>query len=620
MRQNKARLSWAGRQFVVLVVALGLCSPAAAVAEAGDSEGSFSDAGGVHEWGIGQIAEWGIDSGCGNGRFCPSEPINRAEMATWLYRAAARLNGAPPEDEVPPVLNPDAAVSRGEAAAMLVAAFDHLAAVDRVESLFADVSYTHPAAGAIEGIHAAGLTKGCAVEPLRYCPYRAITRAQAASMLARAIQRAEPTVGLIVNEPHAARGYTLINSHHYNQIHLVDYLGRKVHTWELQKGTKNKYAKLLENGNLLIFAKSSRYGVHWVAETDPTGTIIWEYTDGGPHHDSLKLPNGNVLLLMRDNITRQEAIAIGVNPKYAHQDGLAYHYLIEVKPTGHNSSKVVWRWSMLDHLIQDYDPMQLNYGPIAGHPERIDVNYFPREHRNSREVGDSGRDLGHLNSIDYNPALDQIMITSRVYSEFWIIDHNTTIEEAAGEKGDLLYRWGNPRTHGAGGYEDQQLFGPHNAHWIPPGLPGEGNVLIFNNGTEFTVQPRPYSTIEEISLPDFEGNTYLRNQTLDFAPPDLKWTYVAPNPTDFYAHYSARVQRLPNGDTHIINTPSSTIFQVTSNGKTVWKYINPTTRDLPYFQGDHTEIHTLMAPWYPPDYPGLRDLDLTPKGPIERYR
>ena len=617
MRQNKARLSWAGRQFVVLAVALGLCSPAAAAAEDGDSEGSFSDAGGVHAWGIGQIAEWGIDSGCGNGRFCSSEPINRAEMATWLYRAAARLNGAPPADEAPPVLNPDAAVSRGEAAAMLVAAFDHLAAVDRVESLFADVSYTHPAAGAIEGIHAAGLTKGCAAEPLRYCPYRAITRAQAASMLARAIQRAEPTVGLIVNEPQAARGYTLINSHHYNQVHLIDYLGRKVHTWELREDLKNKYAKLLENGNLLIFPKSGQQGIPWVAEVDPTGTIIWEYADRSAHHDFLKLPSGNLLLLMRGVITQREAIAIGVNLKYAHPDGLAYDYLIEVEPTGPNSSKVVWRWSILDHLIQDHDPTKPNYGPIAGHPERIDVNYFPREQdRNSREGGGGNRTLGHLNAIDYNPALDQIMVTSRVYGEFWIIDHNTTIEEAAGEKGDLLYRWGNPRTHGAGGYEDQQLFGPHNAQWIPPGLPGEGNVLIFNNGTEFTVQPRPYSTIEEISLPDFEGNTYLRDQTLVFAPSDLKWTYISPNPTDFYAYYRGRVQRLPNGNTHIVDSPSSIIFQVSPDGRTVWKYINPQRK----YQGFHQDLPTLKAPWYPPEYPGLKYLDLTPKGPIERYR
>jgi len=29
---------------------------------------------------------------------------------------------------------------------------------------------------------------------------------------------------------------------------------------------------------------------------------------------------------------------------------------------------------------------------------------------------------------------------------------------------------------------DQRLFAQHNAHWIPKGHPGAGNILVFNNG------------------------------------------------------------------------------------------------------------------------------------------
>ncbi len=81
------------------------------------------------------------------------------------------------------------------------------------------------------------------------------------------------------------------------------------------------------------------------------------------------------------------------------------------------------------------------------------------------------------------------MLSPRHYSELWVIDHSTTAEEAAGEKGDLLYRWGNPRAYRAGTVSDQQLFWAHNTHWIAPGLPGEGNVLVFNNGDEFQGLP-----------------------------------------------------------------------------------------------------------------------------------
>ena len=70
----------------------------------------------------------------------------------------------------------------------------------------------------------------------------------------------------------------------------------------------------------------------------------------------------------------------------------------------------------------------------------------------------------------YNADLDQIAVSVWKFSEFWIIDHSTTTAEAAshqggrgGKGGDLLYRWGNPRTYRAGTKADQKLFSQHNA-------------------------------------------------------------------------------------------------------------------------------------------------------------
>src|SRR5258708_35448465 len=61
-------------------------------------------------------------------------------------------------------------------------------------------------------------------------------------------------------------------------------------------------------------------------------------------------------------------------------------------------------------------------------------------------------DWTHANAVFYNAALDQVLLSVRNFSEFWIIDHGTTTQQAAGHTGgklgrggDLLYRYGNPR-------------------------------------------------------------------------------------------------------------------------------------------------------------------------------
>lgn len=394
------------RWAIVVVVAAAVWGSGTAVAsEAGAPEEKFSDVGRVHAHGIKRVAELGIDSGCGDDRFCPDDPISRAEMAAWLYRASALLYAPPPDDEAQPdfsdvpdsasygpyarwaaangviaadggAFNPDGAVTRAEAAVMLTAAFRHLAATDDIQGVFADIGdTTETQARAIEGIHAAGLTKGYATEPPRYYPHQAITRAQTATMLARAIQRAEPTVGLIVNEPQAARGYTLINTYGSEAVYLIDHLGREAHTWKLE-GYGVKQAKLLENGNLMIRHQRKGQGYDRVTEVDRDGDFIWEYPIDNVHHDFLKLPNGNVMLLLRSQVTSAEAVALGargLNPlagrKYFN------HYIQEIKPTGPNSGEVVWEWHVLDHLVQDNDPDKPNYGSIAGNPGRLDLNY-----------------------------------------------------------------------------------------------------------------------------------------------------------------------------------------------------------------------------------------------------
>ena len=440
----------------------------------------------------------------------------------------------------------------------------------------------------------------------------------------------ERTVGLLVNEPDAAAGYTLFTGSFSSVVFLIDPLGRVAHAWHM--ADQVSHPKLLDNGNLLVNISPG------IAEFDGRGNKIWEYGVSGLHHDFLKMPNGNVMLLMHKLNTREEAIAAGANPEFVHKKvGLDYDYLLEVRPAGASGGEVVWEWSVWDHLVQDFDPSKPNYGAVAERPELIDLNFLLE---NISELRPNARyDWLHTNAIDYNPELDQIMLSARNFSELWIIDHSSTTAEARGHSGgnsgiggDLLYRWGNPRAYGHGTFADQRLFWQHKTHWIPPGLPGAGNILVFNNGLEFAGDERFYSSVDELALP---ADGYRRAQNSPYPAAALEWTYVAETPTDFYAPVLSGAQRLPNGNTLIVDGPAGTIFQATPDGRIAWKYVAPLhkiahlrqgersveqARSFPAQDGDAVHLRynrMYRAYWYPPDHPGLRALDLTPGAYIE---
>jgi hypothetical protein len=327
------------------------------------------------------------------------------------------------------------------------------------------------------------------------------------------------------------------------------------------------------------------------------GTIEWDFrynTNGYlSHHDVKTLPNGNVLLIAWETKTRSEAIAAGRNPNYVNNQGLMPDHIIEVKPTGPTSGDIVWEWHVWDHLIQDYDSSKENYGAVGDHPELVDINY----------ATSTMTDWLHTNSIDYNKQFDQILVSVPNFGEIWVIDHSTTTEEAAGHTGgnsgmggDLLYRWGNPQAYRAGTSPDRKFFWQHDATWIKPGCPGQGHILVFNNGLN-----RPgtdYSSIDEIVPPVNESGHYYRENDSAYGPSAQTWMYSADPPSSFYVSHLSGAQRLSNGNTLICNGESGKIFEVTPEGTTVWQYNT----------GGQVFKAVYIPPKEPPE-PGMPDLD-----------
>jgi hypothetical protein len=374
-------------------------------------------------------------------------------------------------------------------------------------------------------------------------------------------------------------GLTLFQPIQSTTTYLIDNSGAVVHTWTGSYSPGNS-VYLLEDQTLLRATRASNgpggqtpAGIQLVAWDS---TLIWDYHDSNPnrvrHHDVEILPNGNILTIAWQHKTIAEAVQAGRNPATVNGTVFSPDSILEIQPNGPNGGTIVWQWHVLDHVVQDFDPTKDNFGVIGDHPELIDINFPPGVVQNG--------DWNHLNGLDYNADLDQIIVSAHHQDEIWIIDHSTTTAEAAGHTGgnsgrggDFLYRWGNPQAYDAGGPADKKLFGQHNPQWIPEGYPGAGNLLVFNNGNG-----RPagdFSTVDELTPPVNAQGQYAHTPGSAYGPNSLAWTYQASVPTSFFSSIISGAQRLPNGNTLVCSGIDGWFFEVTSVGDIIWEYDNP---------------------------------------------
>ncbi len=456
-------------------------------------------------------------------------------------------------------------------------------------------------------------------------------------ILCQCTQGQTQTVGLFLNnEAKVAPGYVLLPPMHNGHTYLLNNSGQIVNSWSDGNTEPGRMAYLLPNGHLLRSVSLPNSGPNTgggdggrITEWDWSGKLLWQFdystSQYATHHDLKMLPNGNVIVLLVETKSLADMAAAGFRPNILQQGAnvLVPDAIIEVQPTRPIGGKIVWEWHVWDHLVQNYDATKANYGDPAAHPELVNPNASP---------GQIASFWNHMNSIDYNSDLDQIMVSVRGNSEIWMIDHSTTSTEAAGHTGgkygkggDLLYRWGNPVMYSAGKNTDEMLYQQHDAQWIAKGLPGAGNILIFNNGIN-----RPagnFSTVDEIVSPvDSKGNYPLASGAA-YGPKQLAWTYAGAGAERYYDPDVSGAERQPNGNTLICYGTRGLIEEVTTAGEIVWKYVNPVITSGPLLQGQTAPLDAkgqgmnavFKVRRYAPDYPGLAGQDLSAKGTIELY-
>ena len=434
---------------------------------------------------------------------------------------------------------------------------------------------------------------------------------------------AQTTVGLIQhNTGTLDNGYVLFAPINSNTTYLIDKCGKQMKTWTSNyKPGQSCY--ILPDGTLLrpgntnntTFNAGGKGGV--IEKINWNGTVTWSYTLSSTtecqHHDIKALPNGNVLAIVWESKTSTQAIAQGRNPALT-TTTVWSEKIVEIQPVGLTGGNIVWEWHVWDHLVQDFDNSKPNFGVVASSPQLLNINYSATSNTTI------GQDWIHLNSIDYNASLDQILVSSHSFDEIWIIDHSTTTAQAASHAGgnsnkggDILYRWGNPQAYNNGSVANQKFFGQHNAHWIENGLPYQNQIMIFNNGNGRT--GGNYSTIEIIN-PPVSGFTY--STTLPYLPTSTSWIYNANNTYSLYAQNISGAEQLSNGNVIFANGPSGIFKEINSTGTVLWEYVNPLNNSGIINQGvAPTQNLAFRCSFYPSNYAGFASQTLTTGTTIE---
>jgi outer membrane protein assembly factor BamB len=200
---------------------------------------------------------------------------------------------------------------------------------------------------------------------------------------------------------------------------IIDMNGRIVHSWPLVRATGR--VRLNRDGSLAVIGSDNL-----IKEYTWDGELVWHFqlkdAHNLPHHDLIRLRNGNYLILAHDG--------------HSHTD-----YLLEVDRAG----KVIWDWYFEKHTA-DFS----NWDPESTDPS----------HSNSiRELPpnrwyDNGDER-------FRPG--NILVSARSLDTIFIIDKTS---------GDVVWNY------------SKGLDGQHEAAMIQRGARGEGLIIVFNNGLE----------------------------------------------------------------------------------------------------------------------------------------
>jgi len=388
-----------------------------------------------------------------------------------------------------------------------------------------------------------------------------------------AAQTVYPTGTTLYDPVQTWNGYTVLSPLGTQAVIVIDMNGNVVKRWDGFVNSAGGPARVFPNG--IVMGASGNNPPHQesteLVQRDFEGTVLWRFD----HSEQIQTREGGTIWSARQHHDWQRDdfpagyYSPGVQPGVNWDKTLVLTHkndsrmniadaaleddrIIEITKDG----QVVWEWLASDHIDEFGFSDAARKAIKAASGANAARGSFDWLHVNSATyVGPNH----WFDEGDQRFAPTNVIISSRQASFLAIV----------GRDGKIVWRLGPDFSESKELRAIRQIIGQHNAHFIPKGLPGAGNLLVFDNGGA-----SGYG-FSNPNAPD-GANSFARptSRVLEINPVTLAlvWSYAGPR---FFSTNISGAQRLLNGNTLITEGASGRLMEVTKEGKVVWEYINP---------------------------------------------
>ena len=392
-----------------------------------------------------------------------------------------------------------------------------------------------------------------------------------------------PTGTTLYDPSKCDSGYTLFMGRQIGAI-LINMNGKVVRQWKDFMGMP---CKMIKGGHILgsLAARDAAIASQDFADVtmiDWDGNVEWTFNK----YDHVNDPDGIEWAARQHHDYQMEGNPVGypvpgqeVTPDFGKMMILTHKDVNKPKISPHQllddcvieidrEGNILWEWSVIDHFNE--------FG-------------FTEEQKNAmyrdptmRPTGQG--DLFHINCASYvgpNHWYDEgderfnpqnIIMDSRECNIMFIVSHET---------GEIVWQVGPDFTKTSELRIFGTIVGPHHTHMIPKGLPGEGHIMVYDNGGW-----AGYGAPNQFSKTGLKVSRRDGSRVIEFDPTTLEIVWEckgeeigatdAPFTTHyFYSPLTSDAQRLPNGNTFICEGTSGRFMEFTPDNELVWEYNYP---------------------------------------------